>query len=405
MAGLLDLFNNISPEQNQGLLAAAAQILQNSGTGKPFTIGQAMGTGIGTYQQTTEAARQRKMDEARQAQQDQFQQEYRTVQMDGLKSQKSEREAKMQREKLIQEVAAKSIGPDGNLDMRKFAAGIAGTDPERAAEIMKDLAPKPVTYSQPETVVGPDGKPMLARFASDGSGHKAVEGLRPWIKPEKPDRAEAPKPIFSAELGGFVLPPSASNPQGSFQALPGVAPKAAKPVEPTEGERKAATLHMRMEGSLGQLKKAVEDDAKAASPSLAASRLRAIGLDSMANKVNSGPRQRVEAAQLDLLDASLTLATGAAYTKEQLEGYRASYFPQINDDKKTIEDKEQRLQTVLKAARLAAGRAAPTTPNPFGGGEKVATLADIAETARRSGKTTAEVTAALKAKGYTIKGQ
>lgn len=37
--------------------------------------------------------------------------------------------------------------------------------------------------------------------------------------------------------------------------------------------------------------------------------------------------------------------------------------------------------------------------------KKIATLSDIAETARRSGKTTAQVTEALKAKGYTIGGQ
>ena len=35
---------------------------------------------------------------------------------------------------------------------------------------------------------------------------------------------------------------------------------------------------------------------------------------------------------------------------------------------------------------------------------KVATMADIQETARKSGKSTAEVTAAMKAQGYKIGG-
>jgi hypothetical protein len=37
--------------------------------------------------------------------------------------------------------------------------------------------------------------------------------------------------------------------------------------------------------------------------------------------------------------------------------------------------------------------------------KKVASLADIAATAKASGKTTAEVTAALRARGYMIGGQ
>jgi hypothetical protein len=62
---------------------------------------------------------------------------------------------------------------------------------------------------------------------------------------------------------------------------------------------------------------------------------------------------------MDMLDAALTLGTGAAYTKEQLEGYRKSYFPQIGDTKDNVRDKKDRLANVIKAAKIAAGRAAP----------------------------------------------
>jgi hypothetical protein len=67
----------------------------------------------------------------------------------------------------------------------------------------------------------------------------------------------------------------------------------------------------------------------------------------------------VESAQLDILDAALTLGPGAAYTREQLEGYRRSYFPQIGDSPAAIRDKAARLQNVIEAAKIAAGRAAP----------------------------------------------
>lgn len=125
----------------------------------------------------------------------------------------------------------------------------------------------------------------------------------------------------------------------------------------TEGERKAATLLQRMQGSEAQLEAALKLDKSAAKPGLVSSGLRSIGMDTVANTVTPENRQKVEAAQLDILDAALTLGTGAAYTKEQLEGYRKSYFPQLGDKPQTVKDKQERLNNVLGAARIAAGRA------------------------------------------------
>jgi hypothetical protein len=65
---------------------------------------------------------------------------------------------------------------------------------------------------------------------------------------------------------------------------------------------------------------------------------------------------------MDLLDAALTLGTGASYTKEQLKGYSSSYFPKIGDSPKTIKDKEARLANIVEAAKLAAGRGAKLVP-------------------------------------------
>ena len=84
----------------------------------------------------------------------------------------------------------------------------------------------------------------------------------------------------------------------------------------------------------------------------------------MSNKLTSADRQRIESAQLDVLDAALTLGTGAAYTKEQIEGYRKSYFPQLGDDPATVKDKQLRLQNLLESAYISAGRAAPAGEIP-----------------------------------------
>ena len=92
-------------------------------------------------------------------------------------------------------------------------------------------------------------------------------------------------------------------------------------------------------------------------------RQRAVGQEVAANSLATGEeRQQVEAAQLDILDAALTLGTGAAYTREQLEGYRKSYFPQIGDKKSTIADKEARLKNIINAAEIKAGNAAAQVP-------------------------------------------
>ena len=127
----------------------------------------------------------------------------------------------------------------------------------------------------------------------------------------------------------------------------------------TEGERKAGSLLRRLEGSQAQMQAALKEDPSAAKPGVIPAGIRAIGLDVAANTATGEKRQRVEAAQLDMLDAALTLGTGAAYTKEQLEGYRKSYFPQLGDSSGTVKDKAARLNNVIQAARIAAGRSAP----------------------------------------------
>lgn len=153
-------------------------------------------------------------------------------------------------------------------------------------------------------------------------------------------------------------------PNGDLEPIPGG--PGDKQTTATEGERKAATLLQRLEGSQSQLAAALRADASAAKPGLVSSAMRAVGQETVANTLTPEKRQQVEAAQLDILDAALTLGTGAAYTREQLEGYRRSYFPQIGDGAATIKDKQDRLNNVIQAAKIAAGRAAKNTGGATG---------------------------------------
>jgi hypothetical protein len=130
---------------------------------------------------------------------------------------------------------------------------------------------------------------------------------------------------------------------------------------PSEGERKAGFLANRVQFGLQQMADVIKTNAPAASPEKLPSLVKFLTQsDFLSNSLTSPDRQRIEAAQLDILDAALTLGTGAAYTREQLEGYRKAYFPQLNDDKTTIADKQRRLENLLESAYITAGRSAPT---------------------------------------------
>jgi len=186
---------------------------------------------------------------------------------------------------------------------------IASNRPERQAQIIQtDAGPMQLVNGKAVPIIGPDGKPVMGKAAA-GAGNV------------------------------------------------------------TEGERKAATLLQRMQNSESQLETALKTNPNAAKPGMIQQGLSAMGMDTTANMLTPEARQQVEAAQLDILDSALTLGTGAAYTKEQLEGYRKSYFPQIGDKPQTIKDKQDRLNNVLSAARIAAGRAAGqvTAPTPASG--------------------------------------
>ena len=133
---------------------------------------------------------------------------------------------------------------------------------------------------------------------------------------------------------------------------------------PSESERTAGFLTNRVVNSLNQLQSVVGVNPTAASPKFGAEAVKFLtGSDYLKNLSNPEARQQVEAAQLEILDAALTLGTGAAYTREQLQNYSKSYFPQLGDKPANIKDKQQRLKSLMDSAMIKSGRAAPTTPS------------------------------------------
>lgn len=166
------------------------------------------------------------------------------------------------------------------------------------------------------------------------------------------------------QSGGAGKPPSGYRwtQSGALEPIPGgpADPATQKGGAPTEDERRSAGLAVRMEAALKRVGEVTAKNASAAKPELTAEIARGVPLigEPLANTITSEDRQRVDTAQIDALDAALTLATGAAYTKEQLKGLAKSYFPQIGDDAKTVADKNERLKQVIESARIRAGRSA-----------------------------------------------
>jgi formamidopyrimidine-DNA glycosylase len=147
---------------------------------------------------------------------------------------------------------------------------------------------------------------------------------------------------------------------------------------PSGEERKAGFLANRVKFGLEQMAEVIKQSPPSASPEALPTLVKFVtGSDFLSNKLTSAERQQIEAAQLDILDAALTLGTGAAYTREQLEGYRKAYFPQLGDDKATIAGKQRRLENLLQSSYISAGRASPAGQPPL----SVAPVAPAAPTA------------------------
>lgn len=175
-------------------------------------------------------------------------------------------------------------------------------------------------------------------------------------------QANAARPEVKETSEGLMYVPRTPG----AQAMPVLGPdgkpvKGASGGQPTGEERKAATLLSRM-----QLAQTQMNQGSKGMPGFLTSVTPRLALPE--------ERKKVEDAQMDFLDAALTLATGAAYTEFQLKGAMQSYFPKFGDSADVIADKELRRQNLLEAARLSAGRMGasvptlPTTTAPQRGG-------------------------------------
>jgi len=435
--GFFDGIANMTPDQSQGLLAAAAAILQGAGNPRmPFGVGQALGAGLQAFQQGQQGAQDRS-----------YQQQLRGLQMEDMQLSAEEKRRKRQIEQSIQNAALQSVrspelmalnaggGPTvanaeaakalpGGFDEQGFLNRVRAFDPLRAMDFERQFAKAtPEFDTKINTLTGADGKPV-AVLVNKAGGVKTLEGLTP--------REE----MKLANLGGrdIAYNPYALQPGQKFQ-------RSASP------DALLTDRRMRDQNDIAQQANQIAQGQKIVTTSTAL-RKEFDDLPEVKNYKQALPAYTsiVDAAKRNTPQADINLVYGIAKLydpnsvvregeyntvanspniPERIKGY-AQYL--AGGGKLTPQVKAQILQeaagrigsyeneyvaTRQNYADIASRSGADPSllfPSQFKsaaqkvdtGSNKRISLADIAETARKSGRTTAEVTAAAKAKGYTI---
>lgn len=227
----------------------------------------------------------------------------------------------------------------------------AKTPQERMAAAMSPYAPKAIQTAYAERLKGQKVGKGEKIYYEDGA---TLEG-----NPDIPDVLQ-----YAISVGGLPQNPATWNDQQRAYAKQLVEQKAragaSSLIMPSESERKAGTMVNILDKNLLQMQTALGIDPSAVKPNVPASIVEAIaGPNALSRAMTPAQRQVIEDSQLDVLDAALTLRTGAAYTREQLKGMKDTYFPGVLDKPAAIQAKKQRLETLLDSAYISAGRATP----------------------------------------------
>jgi hypothetical protein len=446
---IFDQLLNLTPDQNQGLLAAAAQILQASGPSRtPVSFGQALGSGLQAFQQSTNDAEQRKQQREQQA---------LNARLLGLKIQDSEsdlanqaatrqRAADLQqfyRDRAAGSPNAAALVPDGQ------TANLAPTV-ENAAGIIR---PSAQAFSPSSLFSDRLREAQALRAAGFGPEADAAEAAALKFQPKVKDLKEVQVngrtqylPIFENGERGDPIPYDAAV-KLAFQNAGGQT----YGLNPITGERVVSIQNTATPGELLTNQRLREQNAIASQGKVAnvSTDLRKEfdQLPEVKNYKQALPAYTsiVDASKRNTPQADINLVYGIAKLYDPNSVVREGEYNTVANSPNVPERIKGIIQYVSGGGRLteavkkqiiaeaqgrinsyeqeytaarqnysdiatrsggdatllfpsnfkpAAERTAPTA--------KKISLSDIAATARASGRTTAEVTAAAKAKGYTI---
>lgn len=124
----------------------------------------------------------------------------------------------------------------------------------------------------------------------------------------------------------------------------------------TESQQKTNTLLTRIAGGARDIQNTLAVDPEAQKAGIFETLSRDVLGEGVLTRSLAGSKRRIVTdAQANMLDAILTMRTGAAYNEEQKIANRIAYFPQYGDTPEEIAIKNQRLNQAIEAARIAAG--------------------------------------------------
>lgn len=423
MAGIFDLFNPQDPMKQQGLLAAAAAMLQGAGDPrKPFGFGDALGGGIGAYQQSMT-----------QQQQTAQQQALRDLQIKSAQGELDDQDLARKHKQAISDAASASNmtaeqqamagggGPTlanadkiatskGGFDLEGFANRMMAIDPMQGIELMQKLKKAGPKFDSGITFVnGPDGKPMAVRTADDGS-IKQLDGVTPREKLQflntggktlgvNDYTGEQVASFANTATAGDLLS-AATQRRGQDITMRGQnltdarareasANSANKDKAPTEFQGKSAAYALRATEAdrvLQQLHDApatgfgmvAPDRPSAIKGALSSVPLIGSGLGTLANWAptwaggTNANQQRAEQAQRDFVNAVLRQESGAAIGQSEFDNARQQYFPQAGDSDQVVAQKARSRQLAIQGLQANAGKFGLTAPPvaPAGNGIK-----------------------------------
>ena len=417
--------------QDQGLMAAAMQLLAASGPSRtPVGLGQALGQAYGAGQQGYTAAQQNLLQSMTMKQK-----------MDEAKSMKD-----MQATVSTFLAQKAPEGVDANTfkaqQYMKLADIYAARNPEQASkffDMAQKLTPQRAKVSGPPIeVTGPDGKPILIQQNEYGD-YTTLQGFGPKrkvvlqnvdgvvtainesaltggesfgtgvskVEQARMDLDQAKLKIEQEQLGMarqrlglsqqefqrgsydrvqnedgvFYVPKVPGLPVIPITGPGGVPLKgAAASGKPTEAEQNAAGFAQRMERVTG----IIDALPPSAAPGMGSAIAGAIPLvGGVAQRgVQSEQTQQFQQAANDWIRAKLRKESGAAIGKDEMDAEFRTYFPQINDGPAVIAQKADARRVATEAMKTAAGKSyRPYVPTaaPAAGGAPVLTWDPVAK--------------------------
>jgi hypothetical protein len=401
MAGFFDQLGNLSPDQTQGLLSAAAAMLQAGGPStRPVGFGQALGAGIQGFQSGQQAAQDRA-----------YEKQLRTLQMDEARMTADERKRKRELEQAIQAAARQSVRdpgqmalaagggptmanadamqamPQGGFDQQAFIDQVRSIDPLRAMDYERQFAKAtPEFDTKINYLNGPDGKPVAVLINKAGQVKK-LDDLTPREKKEFLNLGgkEVAVNPFEVQAGQSfqrtMTPGEAASNQVARANLglagqrldldrQALAQRSAIEKAPTEFQGKSAAFGLRAEeadkilsGLQGKYSPA------AINSKLAVQSTPLLGgmLGAATNMALSDADQQAEQAQRDFVNAILRQESGAAIGASEFDNASKQYFPQPGDSQAVIKQKARNRQLAIQGLQKNAARARMSAPQDTGG--------------------------------------